>query len=284
MLLLLKLHKNMDNKKKIPLGLRYIRAISILLIIALIMIVSMSQFFKINFFTFVGFTETLTMFLSLAISVFTIYCINRPKPSLYKILIALLGIDILLNIPSFATLNFNFFYPNILSVLFILVFIWYITKVKTYFTTGQINVDDPVVKKADKRFKVFLILWFIFMFVIPLIISVVIDTQGKITFLKQSIEYAKNFQGKTFDQNTAYCQSQGSQSEECLINLIGQEVGAKKTVSVDSCSVFTTDTGKLSCYSILQRCDLVTGGDNMKQICESASRKFQKYTTSDKAQ
>lgn len=267
-----------NDKKKLPLGLRIIRIISILSIpVCLITIWSSYSFIKTNSVTFIGIIDTIYLFFSLFASIFIIYSIKYPRSVFYKTLITILLVDLLLGIPSLTTLNLDSVLLSIFSISFTVVAIWYLKNIKQYFVNGNVNIDDPVVKKVDKRFKLFFIIWIILIFVLP-IIMIILSVLDGFNYARRSVEYVKSFKGKDVEQSVKYCQSLGSDTDECLIFLLGQEVATKKDINADFCALFTTETGKLSCYSVLQRCDLVTGGDKMKQACEITSLQFQQET------
>lgn len=270
----------MSNSSKIPLGLRLIQAISVLsIILFMIIIVSTFVYHKINYFTFVGSTTTLSILSSLAFSVFVIYCISHPSHLFYKILITILGISILLSLSKLVTSNFPSPSLYTLSILLNLSILWYLSKVKTYFTTGQIDIEDTTVKRADRFFKIFVILWFIAIFLLPLILGGIMATRSTNSILlglEREQVFAKNFEGKTFDQNIDYCKSLPSQSDECIIILIIHNVSIKETVDIKTCSLLSTNKTKYACYAVLQRCDLLNTGENNKKLCKIDSLEYQR--------
>lgn len=162
------------NKKRLPLGLRYIRVLMIVSIIVFALILFSSfTLLKINSFGLVEIVRALYLVLSILVSIFVLYAIKRPSEVLYKTVVALLVIDAILSLPDLITSNVNQLVGNILSPLITLLIIWYFLKVKTYFVTGQIDIDDLAVKNADKKFKILFILWIIASFVVPVIVGVV---------------------------------------------------------------------------------------------------------------
>lgn len=215
---------------------------------------------------------------NLIYSIIFIVCISRPRYSLFKISISFIIIDIIALI-IFLFIGHQDIVANIISIIINLCILWYFMKLKTYFVTGQINKDDLGIKKIDKKFLTIFVILIILSFLVPFIIGLISGVQKS----SSMTQFLKEFQGKTGQQVVGYCISLPSdQKEECLIYLISISRGDKDfkilknsdPLDINTCELFDKEYGKVSCYAIMNRCELVKE-EKMHNFCNLSAEKFQ---------
>jgi hypothetical protein len=213
--------------------------------------------------------------------------IRRPGQSLYRVVMALLTIDLILSV-VFIFIPYQTISSNIFSILIDAVVLWYFLKIKDYFVTGSIDRENLSIKKVDKHFVVIVVILLILGIIGPLVIGLGTGISKGISEGKQTVQLMKTLQGKTTDQALAYCQSlSADQQNKCFIfiitlsnnpNLIGTStplLSDSRPLDVNTCSLMNGDKGKVTCYAVFNRCDLVSDNNKVQQICKLAAIQYQ---------
>ncbi len=261
----------METTRKIPVGLKVLRILTIIFgafglfgLIGTIVILCIAGT-KIGIPVNVGANITAIIYTAfeVAYSVIIIIAISRPSTAKFNTVCVFMGIDTLASIVCLF-IGYQSITANIVSILLNLITLWYFFKVKTYFTTGSIDTNAPSVKKANTIF--------LFGFVGVIVLSFIVSMVMGAFLLKNSIQRLGQFEGKTVEQNMAYCRTlSGEAHDTCIIDLLGIASKENQPANPSFCSEMnTTDKNRLAaCYTLVQRCDYITDADMQKSCVQT---------------
>ena len=269
---------NPSNKKL--LGLRVVRVLYILSIVFLSVSLVGLILLPSKIDTSNTFAYLISLF-NLIFAVMMIIAINRPKQIFFRVVLGFIFTDILISSVSVFVDQLAVYY--VLSIIIDLLMLWYLIKIKSYFITGSIDIENPNIKRIDKRFVGGLVGIIILGFVGLMVFGGINGYREVKKDAEQRAQFITAFNGKTVDQGVDYCKSLSDQKDDCLVDLISlsEHVASGKMFKVSStqldvsiCNSFDGENGKFFCYAVFNRCDLLTNG-KLKDICPTAVESWQ---------
>ncbi|MEI6480454.1 MAG: hypothetical protein WCO12_02955 [bacterium] len=147
---------------------------------------------------------------------------------------------------------------------------WYWVKIGGYFLGSSSKLDDETIKKIDRKFILFIIFYITFVLVTIFLsfisgANTIISGFNAINNGPQAFEYNKVFSNKPLKDKLDLCQTQ-TDKDGCLMTTLILEEN-KKSITLDSCNLFSKEENKVVCYAIINRCDLVKE-DKLKGMCD----------------
>ena len=276
------------NKKKLPLGLRLLRVLTIIggvfILFAIVGSISEVILSKLTADRFGGsfeipYINISYLLFNLIYAIFVIIAIGRPSQFLFRISVGLMAVDIVA-LTVFSFIGYQSVIENILGIVINLWTLWYFFKLKSYFVTKSIDKDDTVIKKIDKKFATVFITLIIFAILIPALIGLLKEYKES----SSVTQFLTAFKGKTAQEAIEYCSSLSSdQKDNCLLFLVSFSRGGEEvrkiirdidTIDISVCKLFDKEGMRMSCYAVMNRCDLVID-DKMHKLCEPASKAIQ---------
>jgi len=247
-------------KPTMPSGLRWIQIISIIFLIFSIVALIFTLATPLRGLQ--GFVVLeLALIFSIALYGGIIIAIKKADYLWYKIIMVLLIADVVITFVYAFNGNILQIIP---SLLFTLLILWYIYKVKAYFT-GKLNRKDAEFLKVEKTFKITFIVLLVAMFVIPFVIAIVQTTQS---VGKSNILFAA-FENNTVGENIDYCSAQEN-TDECMLYLAIHSKAANESDPLSVCRQISDEEYSQACYLSLGECDFIVD-DQMKEACITIS-------------
>ena len=226
------------NKKRLPFGLRLMRVVfflsGIFYLFALLINIYEGIYNEPE--------NILYIIFNLIQCILIIVCISRPSYSLFKISVGSMVVNIIIII--FLSFKGYQIPQSSLTILYMLLNIWFFYKLKNYFISGLIDRDNPEIKRINKKF--------IILFIIIWLLTVYLSVSN---FLINNVAQIINDKCRLDEKK-----------DDCIINELVFYRTINRHFKIDPviCSYLSTGTDQeskirlLSCYALIERCDLVT--------------------------
>lgn len=278
----------MNLKKKLPLGLRLMRVLIIIEVVLSVVILYYTLSKYSNLASSSGFNlmayvyEVFMIVFSLVYSAILMLSINRPRKSLYVTSVVLIPVNMLLSLIYIFIDTFEIIYVT--TLLYDVLILWYVVRLRVYFKTGVIDKDEPATKKTNKIFMVsFIVLAMLLIIELGISSFMVANNNLRDSGIIKQIN--ANISGKSPQEALEYCKTvDATQKDVCVYSvafLSNSKVHAKykilkensQQLDPSTCQVVEGAVANISCYAALDGCDLLQDLSQHK-LCNTAAEKF----------